>query len=147
VELGPFVTQTDAERVERRLAQAGYRTVRFRQETGAAVYAVLIERVPTARAAQALVQSLREQGFGDAVVLGESEPLRVRVGAPLPLRGAVQAAERLRAAGHQVRVSAQPGEATMFVIRHGNFATSEDAEAKGRELLRLGLANQVVRVK
>jgi tyrosine-protein kinase Etk/Wzc len=147
VELGPFVTQTDAERVERRLAQAGYRTVRFRQETGAAVYAVLIERVPTARAAQALVQSLREQGFGDAVVLGESEPLRVRVGAPLPLRGAVQAAERLRAAGHQVRVSAQPGEATMFVLRHGNFATSEDAEAKGRELLRLGLANQVVRVK
>lgn len=147
VELGPFVTQADAARVERRLTQAGYQTVRFRQETGAAVYAVLIEKVPTARAAQALVQSLREQGFGDAVVLGGSEPLSVRVGAPLPLRGAVQAAERLRAAGHQVRVSAQPGEATMFVVRHGNFATSEDAEAKGRELLRLGLANQVVRVK
>lgn len=147
VELGPFVTQADAGRVERRLTQAGYQTVRFGQETGAAVYAVLIEKVPTARAAQALVQSLREQGFGDAVVLGGSEPLSVRVGAPLPLRGAVQAAERLRAAGHQVRVSAQPGEATMFVVRHGNFATSEDAEAKGRELLRLGLANQVVRVK
>ena len=111
------------------------------------MYAVLIDKVPTARAAQALVRSLREEGFGDAVVLGGSEPLRVRVGAPLPLRGAVQVAERLRAAGHQVRVSAQPGEATMFVIRHGNFATSGEAEAKGRELLRLGLASQVVRVK
>ena len=44
-------------------------------------------------------------------------------------------------------MSAQPGEATTFVIRHGNFATSEEAEAKGQELMRLGLANQVVRVK
>lgn len=147
LELGPFVTQGDVERVERRLAQAGYQTVRVRQETGAAVYAVLVEKVPTARAAQALVQSLREEGFGGAVVLGGNEPLSVRVGAPLPLRGAVQTAERLRAAGHQVRVSAQPGEATMFVVRHGNFATSEDAEAKGRELTRLGLAHQVVKVK
>ena len=133
--------------MERRLNQAAHQTVRFRQETGAAVYAVIVEKVPTAREAQALVASLRAQGFGDTIVLGESEPLSVRVGAPLALRGAVQAAERLRAAGHRVRVSAQPGEAVTFVVRHGNFATSEDAEAKGRELLRLGLANQVVRVK
>jgi len=80
-------------------------------------------------------------------VLGETEPLTIRVGTPLPLRGAVQVAERLRAAGHQVRVSAQPGEAVTFVIRHGNFTSTEEAEAKSQELGRLGLASQVVRVK
>src|SRR5206468_1976787 len=45
------------------------------------------------------------------------------------------------------RVAAQPGEAVVFALRHGNFATSGEAEAKGQELMRLGLGNQVVRVK
>jgi hypothetical protein len=35
----------------------------------------------------------------------------------------------------------------MFAIRHGNFATQQEAETKGQELIRLGLGNQVVRVK
>jgi len=137
----------EAERVERQLNEAGYQTARFRQQTGAALYAVLIERIPSAPAAQAFVVALREQGFGDAFVVGEREPLSVQVGLPLPLRGAVQTAERLRASGHQVRVAAQPGEAVTFSIRHGNFTTSAEAAAKGQELIRLGLGNQVVRVK
>jgi uncharacterized protein involved in exopolysaccharide biosynthesis/Mrp family chromosome partitioning ATPase len=147
IEFGPFMTAPEAERVERQLSEAGYPTVRFRQQTGAALYAVLIEKLPSARDAQALVAALRQQGFADAFVVGEREPLSVQVGLPLPLRGAVQTAERLRASGHQVRVAAQPGEAVMFALRHGNFATSGEAEAKGQELMRLGLGNQVVRVK
>ena len=147
LELGPYVTAAEADRVERQLSQAGYQTARFRQQTGAAVYAVLIERVPTAREAQTLVGTLREKGFGDARVRGEGPPLSVQVGAPLPLRGAVQVAERLRAEGHQVRVAVQPGAATMYVVRHGNFTTAEAAEVKARELVRLGLASQVVRAR
>ncbi len=147
IEFGPFMTAPEAERVERQLNEAGYPTVRFRQQTGAALYAVLIEKMPSARDAQALVVSLRQQGFAEAFVVGEREPLSVQVGLPLPLRGAVQTAERLRASGHQVRVAAQPGEAVVFALRHGNFATSGEAEAKGQELMRLGLGNQVVRVK
>ena len=147
VEFGPFMTAPEAERVERQLNEAGYQTVRFRQQTGAALYAVLIEKIPSARDARALVAALREQGFGDAFVIGKREPLSVQVGLPLPLRGAVQTAERLRTSGHQVRVAVQPGEAVTFAIRHGNFATSQEAEAKGQELIRLGLGNQVVRVK
>ncbi|PYM66768.1 MAG: hypothetical protein DME11_05820 [Candidatus Rokuibacteriota bacterium] len=147
VEIGPFVMPAEAERVERQLNQAGYQTTRLRQQTDAAVYAVLVERIPTAREAQTLVANLRDDGFDNVAVLGETEPLTVRVGTPLPLRGAVQVAERLRAAGHQVRVSAQPGEAVTFVIRHGNFTTAEVAEAKSQELLRLGLSGQVVRVR
>jgi len=147
IEFGPFMTAPEAERVERQLSEAGYPTVRFRQQTGAALYAVLIEKIPSARDAQALVAALRQQGFADAFVVGEREPLSVQVGLPLPLRGAVQTAERLRASGHPVRVAAQPGEAVMFALRHGNFATSGEAEAKGQELMRLGLGNQVVRVK
>jgi hypothetical protein len=34
-----------------------------------------------------------------------------------------------------------------FIVRHGNFAAREDAESKGQELERLGLANHVVRVR
>jgi acetyl esterase/lipase len=147
VELGPFLLPGEAERVERQLNQAGYQTARFRRQTGAAVFAVIVEKIPTARDAQALVASLRDEGLGGVVVLGEGEPLRVRVGTPLPLRAAVQVAERLRAAGHHVRVAAQPGEAATFVIRHGNFTSAEEAQAKSRDLVGLGLANQVVRVK
>jgi polysaccharide biosynthesis transport protein len=147
IEFGPFMTAPEAERVERQLSEAGYPTVRFRQQTGAALYAVLIEKIPTAREAQAFVASLRQQGFAEAFVVGEREPLSVQVGLPLPLRGAVQTAEKLRASGHQVRIAAQPGEAVVFALRHGNFATSGEAEAKGQELMRLGLGNQVVRVK
>ena len=147
IEFGPFMTAPEAERIERQLNEAGYPTVRFRQQTGAALYAVLIEKIPSAREAQALVASLRQQGFAEAFVVGEREPLSVQVGLPLPLRGAVQTAERLRASGHPVRVAAQPGEAVVFALRHGNFATSGEAEAKGQELMRLGLVNQVVRVK
>ena len=147
VELGPFLLPVEAERVERQLNQAGYQTARFRRQTGAAVFAVIVEKIPTARDAQALVASLRDEGLDGVVVLGEGEPLRVRVGTPLPLRAAVQVAERLRAAGHHVRVSAQPGEAATFVIRHGNFTSAEEARAKSQELVGLGLANQVVRVK
>ena len=60
---------------------------------------------------------------------------------------ALPISESLRAKGHQVRVAAQPGEAQTFVIRHGNFASREEAEARGAELGRLGLQNHVVRAK
>jgi cell division septation protein DedD len=147
VEFGPFFSATEAERVERRLSDAGYQTVRFRQHLDAAVYAVLIERVPSAHDAQALVVTLREQGFAGAAVEGTTAPLTVRVGEPIPLRAAVQLAERLRGSGHQVRVAAAAGEALTFIVRHGNFVAREHADARSQELIRLGLPNQAVQVK
>jgi uncharacterized protein involved in exopolysaccharide biosynthesis/Mrp family chromosome partitioning ATPase/cell division septation protein DedD len=147
VEFGPFLTGAEAEKTERQLNQAGHQTVRFRQQTGAALYAVLLERVPGTREAEALVTTLREQGFPDPAALGAGETITVRVGEPMLLRAAVELAESLRGKGHQVRVAAQPGEAQTFVIRHGNFASREEAEARAAELGRLGLANHVVRAK
>jgi hypothetical protein len=147
VEYGPFVAPVDAERIERRLTEAGYPTVRFRQPTGGAVYAVLLERIPTAHEARNVATALREQGLGEAVVVS-AEPVVVRVGTPLPLRGAVELAERVRAAGHQVRVAAQPGAASALVVRHGSFASREEAEARRTELGSLDLpAPQVVQVR
>ncbi|MBF8290866.1 MAG: putative Non-specific protein-tyrosine kinase, partial [Chloroflexi bacterium] len=147
VEFGPFLAGAEAEKTERQLNRAGHQTVRFRQQTGAALYAVLIERVPGVREAQAVVAALREGGLTDGEVIGSGDTLSVRVGEPMLLRAAVQLAENLRAKGHQVRVAAQPGEAQTFVIRHGNFASREEAEARGAELGRLGLPNYVVRAK
>jgi hypothetical protein len=147
VEFGPFVTVLEAEKTERHLNQAGHQTVRFRQQTGAALYTVLIERVPGRREAQALVSALREEGFLDAEVVVTGESVGVRVGEPMLLRAAVQVGETMRAKGHRIRVAAQPGEAETFVIRHGNFASREEAEARGMELTRLGLPNHVVRTK
>ncbi len=147
VEFGPFVTAPEAERLERQLHQAGHQTVRFRQQMGAEVFAVLIERLPSRHEAESLASALREQGFPDPVILdGEPGPT-VRVGEPLVLRGAVQLGERLRAQGHHVRIAARRGEAVTFIIRHGNFASRPEAEGKSRELERLGLANHVVQVR
>ena len=147
MEFGPFLTAAEAEKTERQLNEAGHQTVRFRQQTGGALYVVLIERVPAAREAQALVATLREQGFPEAAGVSGNDGIAVRVGEPMLLRAAVQLAENLRSKGHQVRVAAQPGQAQTFVIRHGNFASREEAEAKGAEIGRLSLPNRVVRAK
>jgi hypothetical protein len=147
IEFGPFVTTADAERIERQLTQSGYQTARFRQsQAGAGLYAVLLERLPAGRDPEAVVEALREQGFSDPSVL-RRDPLVIRLGEPLPLRGAVDLAERARGRGHAVRVAAQPGEAVAYMIRHGNFASRPEAEAKAEELGRLGLAHQVIQVR
>jgi cell division protein FtsN len=146
LEAGPFTVVADAERVELQLTRAGYQTVRFRQQTGGGVYAVLIERLAGPREAQTLLATLRERGFPDAV-LAEPDPPVIRVGEPLPLRGAVELAERLRAQGQPVRVAAQAGDAIAYVVRHGNFASREEAAARASELERLGLPLQVIQVR
>jgi hypothetical protein len=47
-----------------------------------------------------------------------------------------------------VRIAAQPGEASALIVRHGAFASREEAEVKRRELGQLDLpANQVVQVR
>lgn len=147
VEFGPFASAAEAERVERALGEAGRQTVRFRRRMGGNLFAVLIERLPARRDAEALAAALAEQGFGEAVVVGPEEAPAVRVGDPLPLRAAVQLAERLRARGHPVRLAAQPGEAVAFVVRHGNFDSRREAEERAADLARLGFPNHVVRVK
>jgi hypothetical protein len=132
---------------EHRLNQAGYPTATYRQRLPASVYGVFVESVPSRHEAQVLVATLREQGFPEAVVIGSRDPYAVRAGEPAPLRVAVQLAERLREKGHIVRVSAEAGEASQFMIRHGGFREREEAERKSRDLVQLGLPNQVVRVK
>jgi polysaccharide biosynthesis transport protein len=146
VEFGPFVTTGEAERVERQLSHAGYGTVRIRQTTGAGVYAVLLERMPAGRDAETLAAALREQGFPGASAL-RHDPPAVQLGEPLPLRGAVDLAERARALGHPVRVAAQPGDAIAYTIRHGTFASRHEAESKADELGRLGLSHQVIQIR
>ena len=57
----------DAPRSSLGAREARARKAAPREETAAALYAVLIEQVPGTREAQALVATLREQGFPDAV--------------------------------------------------------------------------------
>jgi cell division septation protein DedD len=147
VEFGPFLTGADAERVERQLTQAGYQTARFRQsQTGANLYAVLLERIPAGRDPESVSAALREQGFADPAVVGQDPPV-IRLGDLLPLRGAVELAERARALGHPVRVAAQPGEPVTYMIRHGNFVSRQEAAEKAEEFGHLGLAYQVIQVR
>jgi cell division septation protein DedD len=147
VMFGPFATAADADKLERTLIRAGHPTVRTRADAGPTVFAVLIERVPTAHDARTMINVLREQGMGEATI-ASTEPLVVRVGDPRPLRGAVELAERVRKAGYQVRVAARPNPSVAYIIRHGNFATRDEAEARSRELTRLSVpAAQVVQVR
>jgi len=147
LEFGPFSTTEDAERVERQLNSAGFPTVRFRQQAGANLYGVFLERLSPLPEAQATLDRLKSEGFPQGVLIGSGENLSIRVGEPVPLRTAVQVAEKLRGAGHQVRVAVQPGEALSLMIRHGNFASEEEARPRSQELARQGVSNRVVRVK
>ena len=145
---GPFASAAEAEKLERTLIRAGHATVRRRQDAVPAVYAVLIERIPTAHDARRLISVLREQGMGEAHI-ASTDPVAVRVGELRPLRGAVELAERVRQAGHRVRVAAQRSEGGgAYIVRHGRFATRGEAEARSRELARLRVpAAQVVQVR
>lgn len=145
VEFGPFMSAEEAEKVERQVNNAGHQTVRFRQDAGVKLYAILIERVPTAQEAQTLAAYLKEQGGLPAVLLGKEPNLTVRVRKQMELHTAVRLTEQLRAEGHSVRVTAE--DAQTFIIRHGNFGSREEAEARGKELARLGLVNKIVKAK
>ena len=107
---------------------------------------MLLEPLSSLTEAEALVATLREQGFPGATVVSQEPPV-VRAGEPAPLRHAVELAGKLRAAGRQVRLAAQPGEVIALVIRHGTFPSRLDADARAQELARLGLASQVVPVR
>jgi Mrp family chromosome partitioning ATPase/uncharacterized protein involved in exopolysaccharide biosynthesis/cell division protein FtsN len=146
LELGPFLAVAEAERVEHQLAQAGLSTARFRHQTGAGLYAVLVERLPAGRDARAVAGTLREQGFAEVAVV-RTDPPAVRLGEPQPLRATVELAERARGLGYPVRVAAEPGEAIAYLIRHGSFASRSEAEVKSAELGRLGLSPQVIQVR
>jgi polysaccharide biosynthesis transport protein len=147
VMFGPFASSAEAEKLERTLIKAGHDTLRTRQGPRPTVYAVLIERVPTPDEARTIISVLREQAIGEATVIS-ADPVVVRVGELHPLRGAVALAERVRKAGYRVRVSAQSTDKVEYVIRHGSFASREEAEARSRELARLSVpAAQVVPVR
>lgn len=147
LEFGPFSTAEEAERVERHLNSAGFPTVKFTQQGGGNLYAVFVEPVAGQGEAPAILERLKGEGFPRAAVVGSDEALSVRVAEPVPLRMAVQVAEKLRTAGYKVRVAVQPGEALNLTIRHGNFASEAEARARSEEIGRQGLPNRVVRVK
>jgi len=44
-------------------------------------------------------------------------------------------------------VVAERSRAGQIALRHGNFASREEAEAASREIARLGVANEVIRLR
>lgn len=145
--LGTFPLSEDAERVEARLNQAGFSTVRFRRQTPANLFAVQVSSLKDPEEAQAVVERLQKEGHPPSVLLVGRTGVTVRVGPPAPLRTAVQLAEKLRAAGYDARVATEPTRAGQVSLRHGNFASRAEAEASSREVARLGVPNEVIQVR
>jgi cell division septation protein DedD len=145
--LGTFPLSEDAERVEARLNQAGFSTVRFRQQTPAKLFAVHVSSLKDPEEGQAIVERLQKEGHPPSVLLVGRSGVTVRVGSPTPLRTAVQLAEKLRAVGYDARVASEPTRAGQVSLRHGNFASRAEAEAASREVGRLGVPNEVIQVR
>ena len=78
---------------------------------------------------------------------GETSAGSIRVAQDLPLRSAVNLAERLRAAGYGVRILAEAAKAAQITLRHGNFASLDEAESVRLEISRLGVPTEVVQVR
>jgi len=145
--LGTFAVPEDAERVEAKLNQAGFSTVRFRQQVPAKLFAVLVASLKDPEEGQATIERLQKDGYVQSVLLVGRSGVTVRVGAPTPLRTAVQLAEKLRGAGYDARVSTEPTRAGQVSLRHGNFASRAEAEEASREVARLGVANEVIQIR
>ncbi len=145
--LGTFAVSEDAERVEAKLNQAGFSTVRFRQQVPAKLFAVLVASLKDPEEGQATIERLTKDGYTQSVLLVGRTGVTVRVGAPTPLRTAVQVAEKLRAAGYDARVATEPTRAGQVSLRHGNFASRAEAEEASREVARLGVPNEVIQIR
>lgn len=145
--LGTFAVPEDAERVEAKLNQAGFSTVRFRQQVPAKLFSVVIASLKDPEEAQAVVERLQKDGYGSGVLLVGRNGVTVRVGAATPLRTAVQVAEKLRAAGYDARVVTDSTRAGQVSLRHGNFASRAEAEEASREMARLGVPNEVIQIR
>ena len=145
--LGTFAVTDDAERVESKLNQAGFSTVRFRQQASARLFSVHLGSFKDAVEAQAAVERLQRDGEPAAVASTGRNGTTVRVGEATPLRTAVQLAEKLRASGYDARVVAEAARAGEVSLRHGNFASRAEAEAASREIARLGVPNEVIQIR
>lgn len=145
--LGTFPLSEDAERVEAKLNQAGLSTVRFRLQTPAKLFAVQVSSLKDPEEGQATVERLQKDGHPPSVLLVGRTGVTVRVGSPMPLRTAVQLAEKLRAGGYDARVATEPTRAGQVSLRHGNFASRAEAEEASREVARLGVPNEVIQAR
>jgi alpha-D-ribose 1-methylphosphonate 5-triphosphate synthase subunit PhnG len=145
--LGTFAVSEDAERVEAKLNQAGFSTVRFRQQVPAKLFAVLVAALKDPEEGQATIERLQKDGYAQSVLLVGRTGVTVRVGTPTPLRTAVQLAEKLRGAGYDARVSTEPTRAGQVSLRHGNFASRAEADEASREVARLGVPNEVIQIR
>jgi cell division septation protein DedD len=145
--LGTFAVSEDAERVEAKLNQAGFSTVRFRQQVPAKLFAVLIASLKDPEEGQTTIERLQKDGYAQSVLLVGRTGVTVRVGTPTPLRTAVQLAEKLRGAGYDARVSTEPTRAGQVSLRHGNFASRAEADEASREVARLGVPNEVIQIR
>jgi cell division septation protein DedD len=145
--LGTFAVTDDAERVEAKLNQAGFSTVRFRQQASAKLFSVHVGSLKDPEEGQATVERLQKEGYASTVLLIGRSGATVRVGDATPLRTAVQLAETLRNAGYDARVVAEPTRAGQVSLRHGNFASRGEAEAASREVTRLGVPNEVIQIR
>jgi cell division septation protein DedD len=145
--LGTFAVSEDAERVEAKLNQAGFSTVRFRQQVPAKLFAVLIASLRDPEEGQTTIERLQKDGYAQGVLMVGRTGVTVRVGVPTPLRTAVQLAEKLRGAGYDARVATEPTRAGQVSLRHGNFASRAEADDASREVARLGVPNEVIQIR
>jgi cell division septation protein DedD len=145
--LGTFAVSEDAERVETKLNQAGFSTVRFRQQAPAKLFAVQVSSLKDPEEGQVTVERLQKEGYPPSVLLVGRTGVTVRVGPPAPLRTAVQLAEKLRGAGYDARLATEPTRAGQVSLRHGNFASRSEAEAASREIANLGVPNEVIQIR
>ena len=149
LDLGTFPLAAEAEQAEAQLNQAGFSTVRFQRQEPARLYSVYLPLPSDPEEARAALERLRQDGF--AVVLGQPAdgplPAAVLIARAMPLRTAVRVADRLRGVGQNPRVTADASRDGQVTLRHGSFATREEAAAVGRELARLGVSAEIVRIR
>ena len=144
LDLGTFALLEDAERAEAQLNEAGFSTVRFRQQEPTQLFDVFVPaRVEDE---DVLMARLRADGFSGAAIIGQAESSGIRVVQGVPLRIAVRVAERLRSASYDPRVVAERARVGQITLRHGYFASREEAETVAREIARLGVAPEVVQI-
>jgi len=144
LQVGAMINEANAQQLKQRLEQLGYSPVIQKGLANVRRHVVTIGDTPERAAAEDLAKLLANQGIR-ARVTSEGGRFTVEVGSFASEDDAIDLARELQKRNYPPMIRDLQQKATLYLIRLGNYASRDEARAKGAELESKGFRYFVVK--
>lgn len=144
VQVGAMAQQANAEALKKKLETLGYPTTVRKGSGFASKHTVTVGDPVEKNDAEATIRRLGVDGFPSTLIPmeGKYSPL---VGSFVNLDDAIDMARELQKKNYRPKITSKPATTAIFQVRHGQFATRDEALKRGEELKSKGFSAWVVR--